>query len=346
MNFSFEQLALKKRYPLRISRGETTGSVNLFVSVESGGVVGLGEAAPDATADIGTAASCQREIEAFLEASGPVTLNPHDAWQVARDAGLSSYSWAAVDIALWDLLARQAGLPLFRLLGLPLRAVPTSVTIGIVPIEVARERVPEILARTGARYLKIKLGNPAGIDADKAMFEAVRESASTFGVGLRVDANGGWDVTDAKQMMNWLKERGCDYVEQPLPVNANDALPALFSGRALPIFVDESIRVASDVPALADCVDGVNLKLMKCGGVTEALRIVATARAHGLGTMIGCMGESSVAIAAGASLGALFDHIDLDSHLNLAPDPASGITLVDGVVTVPDSPGHGATITC
>jgi muconate cycloisomerase len=177
MNFSFQQLALKKRYPLRISRGETTGSVNLFVSVESAGVVGLGEAAPDATADIGTAASCQREIEAFLEATGPMTLNPHDAWQVARDAGLSSYSWAAVDIALWDLLARQAGLPLFRLLGLPLRAVPTSVTIGIVPIEVARERVPEILTRTGARYLKIKLGNPAGIDADKAMFEAVRESA-------------------------------------------------------------------------------------------------------------------------------------------------------------------------
>ena len=100
MNFSFQQLALKKRYPLRISRGETTGSVNLFISVESGGVVGLGEAAPDATADIGTAASCQREIEAFLEANGPVTLNPYDAWQVARDAGLSSYSWAAVDIAL------------------------------------------------------------------------------------------------------------------------------------------------------------------------------------------------------------------------------------------------------
>ena len=111
MNFSFQQLALKKRYPLRISRGETTGSVNLFISVDSGGVVGLGEAAPDATADIGTAASCQREIEAFLEANGPVTLNPYDAWQVARDAGLSSYSWAAVDIALWDLLARQAGLP-------------------------------------------------------------------------------------------------------------------------------------------------------------------------------------------------------------------------------------------
>ena len=131
-----------------------------------------------------------------------------------------------------------------------------------------------------------------------------------------------------------------------MPLDANDALPALFPGRPLPIFVDESIRVASDVPGLANCVDGVNLKLMKCGGVTEALRIVATARAHGLGTMIGCMGESSVAIAAGASLGALFDHIDLDSHLNLAPDPAGGITLVDGVVTVPDSPGHGATITC
>ena len=147
-------------------------------------------------------------------------------------------------------------------------------------------------------------------------------------------------------MMRWLQERGCDYVEQPLPVEANDALPELFAGRALPIFVDESVRVASDVPKLADRVDGVNLKLMKCGGITEALRIVATARALGLGTMIGCMGESSIAIAAGASIGALFDHIDLDSHLNLLPDPATGTNIVEGVVTVADTPGHGATLSC
>jgi muconate cycloisomerase len=89
-------------------------------------------------------------------------------------------------------------------------------------------------------------------------------------------------------------------------------------------------------------VDGVNLKLMKCGGLTEALRIVAVARAFGLKTMIGCMGESSVSISAGAAIGALFDHIDLDSHLNLAPDPATGVSLKNGVITPNNHPGHGA----
>jgi L-alanine-DL-glutamate epimerase-like enolase superfamily enzyme len=93
---------------------------------------------------------------------------------------------------------------------------------------------------------------------------------------------------------------------------------------------------------VADRCDGINLKLMKCGGITEAVRIVATARAHGLKTMIGCMSESSIAIAAGAAIGSLFDHIDLDSHLNLNPDPAGGIAFVDGVVVPPNTPGHGA----
>ena len=116
--------------------------------------------------------------------------------------------------------------------------------------------------------------------------------------------------------------------------------------RALPIFIDESCRFSTDVVRLASCIDGVNLKLMKCGGITEALRIVATARAHGLQTMIGCMGESSVAIAAGASLGALFDHIDLDSHLNLAPDPAVGLEFLEGIVCVSQTPGHGAQLIC
>jgi L-alanine-DL-glutamate epimerase-like enolase superfamily enzyme len=131
-------------------------------------------------------------------------------------------------------------------------------------------------------------------------------------------------------------------VEQPLVRGAEAELPALFRDRPLPVYADESVRVAADVPGLADRVDGVNLKLMKCGGITEALRIVATARAHGLQTMIGCMGESSVSIAAGAALSALFDHIDLDSHLNLDPDPAGGLTFEGGAVPPRDRPGHGA----
>ena len=347
MQVTYRQVELTKRYPLRISRGEFSGSINLFVSLSDGTMTGLGEAAPGSLTGADTAQRCQSELETFLDSCPEALDSPHEGWRLAREQGVATCAWAAVDIALWDLLAKRAQLPLFRLLGLPRRAVATSVTVGILPPDVVRERVPEILSRTGARYLKVKLGSPEGLDADQAMYAAVVEASKDFDVIVRVDANGGWDLGSARQMMDWLKDRGCDYVEQPLHFDADDQLPELFSQRSLPIFVDESCHVAADVARLAGAVDGVNLKLMKCGGITEALRIVAAARAHDLQTMIGCMGESSVAIGAGASIGALFDHIDLDSHLNLLPDPAQGLSMQSGVVNVSEnSQGHGVVLTC
>lgn len=334
MILEFRTLHLHKRFPLRISRGEITGSDNLFVSVTEGGLTGWGEMAPGSTEGADTPEEGQRMLVDF-EGLDP---SIHRTWQNMRDAGIAPCAMAALDMALWDLRAKQAGMPLYRLLGLAREAVVSSVTVGINPPEVVRERVPLLLSR-GARALKIKLGSPEGIEADKAMFAAVVETAQ--GTPLRVDANGGWSLADARHMMGWLAEQGADYVEQPLVRGAEDQLPDLFKDRALPIFVDESCRMSQDVPGFAHCVDGVNLKLMKCGGITEALRIVATARAFGLKTMIGCMGESSVAIAAGASLGALFDYIDLDSHLNLDPDPATGAPFENGVTLPEDRPGHG-----
>ena len=220
----------------------------------------------------------------------------------------------------------------------------TSLTVGINPPEVVRDRVPYLISQ-GARALKIKLGLPDGIEADKAMYAAVLEAAGDADVVLRVDANGGWSLTDAQHMMAWLADRRAEYIEQSLPQGAEDQLTHLFRDRALPIFVDESCRMSGDIPGFADRVDGVKLKLMKCGGITEALRIVATARAFGLKTMIGCMGESAISIAAGASIGALFDYIDLDSHYNIDPDPATGAPLVDGVTLPADRSGHGGALT-
>ncbi len=270
--------------------------------------------------------------------------NPHDNWEAMREANIDPPAMAALDIALWDLLAKQAGLPLYKMLGLPRRSVPTSVTIGLNPPEVTRERVPQILSLTGGRCLKIKLGSQEGREHDKAHFMAAAEAAAPFNVKLRVDANGGWSVDEARMMMAWLADKGVDYVEQPLVQGAEADLPLVFENRPLPIFVDESCRYATDIGKWANTVDGVNLKLMKCGGITEALRIVSTARALGLKTMIGCMSESSIAIAAGAAMGALFDYIDLDSHLNLNPDPALGAEILDGVVLPSDKPGHGASL--
>ena len=337
----FQILELHKLFPLTISRGTQTTSENLYAFLSDGTHEGVGELSP-ATSSAWTGSRGQAQLEAFLTPERLTDMNPLDIDAAMREAEIDPPARAALDVALWDLVAKQAGMPLYRLLGLPRRAVPTSVTIGINPPEITRERVPRILRATGAKSLKIKLGSPEGREADRAHFMAAKESSEPFGVKLRVDANGGWTPEEAIAMDAWLSERGVDYIEQPLARGMESELPAVFKARKLPLFLDESVRDSSSVPALADRCDGINLKLMKTGGITEAVRLVATARAHGLGTMIGCMSESSVAIAAGASLSALFDHIDLDSHLNLAPDPAEGAAIVEGVVLPENRPGHGA----
>jgi muconate cycloisomerase len=345
MKLTFRQIELKKRYPLRISRGVSSGSVNLFVLVEEGGFRGIGEMAPGSLTGCESAEEGERVLREFAGRISGAVASVHEVHALGRAAGVAPCALAAVDMALWDLLARRCSVPLHTLLGLPRRSVPTSVTIGIEAPEVIRERVPEILARTGAHFLKVKLGAPEGIEADREHYVAALEAArATAGrrIGLRVDANGGWSLSDARTMLRWLAERDADYVEQPLHHDHLEELPALYKDRPLPIFLDESCRFSTDIPAWAHATDGINLKLMKCGGITEALRIVATARAFGLQTMIGCMGESSLAISAGASLGALFDHIDLDSHLNILNDPAEGAHMIDGIVTPPERPGHGA----
>jgi L-alanine-DL-glutamate epimerase-like enolase superfamily enzyme len=316
-----------------------TSSENLFVTVTEGPYTGIGELSP-ATGSAWTSSRGESQLSAF--AAPGISADPFGNYASMRAACMDPPAMAALDVALWDLLAKQGGMPLYRLLGLPRRSVPTSVTIGINPPEVTRERVPDILRSTGAKCLKIKLGSPEGREHDRSHFMAAAEAAQPFGAKLRVDANGGWTVEESIEMIDWLAERGVEYVEQPLPEGQESELPLIFENRRLPIFVDESIRFSTDVPKVADRVDGVNLKLMKCGGLTEAIRIVATARAHGLKTMIGCMSESSIAIAAGAAIGALFDYIDLDSHLNLDPDPANGAEIVDGIVLPTQNPGHGA----
>lgn len=341
MQVEFHTVYLKKRFPLRISRGVFEGSDNLFVSVTENGFTGWGEMAPGEDEGAETAAVGQAMLEPFCVGGLPASI--HDTWDRAQETDIAPCALAALDMALWDLRAKQARMPLHAMLGLGRRAVVSSVTVGINPPDVVRDRVPLLLAG-GARALKIKLGSPDGMDADKEMFAAAQEAATGSGAVLRVDANGGWSLKDARTMMNWLADRSVEYIEQPLMRGAEEQLPDLFHDRAMPIFVDESCCFSRDIPAFFNCVDGVNLKLMKCGGITEALRIVATARAFGLKTMIGCMGESSVSIAAGASLGALFDYIDLDSHLNLDPDPATGAPFENGVTLPADQPGHGGVL--
>ncbi len=348
MQIHIHPLPLNKRYPLTISRGTSAGSDNLLVEVTHDGIMGRGEFAPYSLGDGGAenAASARADLEHWREELAEIA-----PWEMQRaesvlDTGNSRAARAALEMALHDWMGRRIGLPVYQLLGGDLsRIVPTSVTIGINLPDVVRERVPELLERTGARSLKIKLGSPNGLEADQAMFSVVRESTPP-GIALRVDANGGWSVEGARRMLRWLAERGVEYVEQPLPLGQEADLPAVHKDAPLPLFADESCRTAADVPLLAGCVDGVNLKLMKAGGIREGLRVIHAARAHGLKVMMGCMSESSLAIAASAHLSPFADYLDLDSHLNLLPDPFTGLRWTEGRVLPGDGPGLGVTRIC
>lgn len=341
MKISFHKVELKKRFPLAISRGVRSHSENLFIRYENEGIVGWGEAAPGDTEGASTPEAVQSALEKFIS-TGIDMASIRTLYNRAREEQVPPCAYVGLDTALWDWKAKKAGLPLYQLLGFSKPSTSTSVTIGINPPEVVKERVPLLLDGTTVKSLKIKLGSPEGIEADKIMFQQVVESAKNYNVKLRVDANGGWGVSEARHMMQWLAERKVDYIEQPLKEGEEASLKELYANRPMPIYVDESCRFSQNIPDFAAHVDGVNMKLMKCGGITEALNIIATARAFGLKTMIGCMSESSVAIAAAAALTGGIDHIDLDSHYNLAPDPAVGAPMVEGVTLPADIPGHGA----
>lgn len=344
MKITATRLPLTKIIPLRISRGVILGSVNLLVTVEHEGIVGRGEVAPNSVSG-DTTESAEADFARWSDALAEIS--PYEMQRVegiTAELGGKNGARAALDMALHDWLGKKTHLPVWRLFGLDRERIPpTSVTVGIFPANEVGEITREILSRTQAWILKVKLGSEEGIDADKAMFAAAQEAAQTagFAPAWRVDANGGWNVGGAREMMRWLARRGVEFVEQPLPAGQEENLPALFRDRPLPIFADESVHVAADIPKIADRVDGVNLKLMKTGGLREALRCIAVARAHNLKAMIGCMGETSLAIAAGAQLTPLLNYADLDSHLNLRNEPFGGFALAEGRVPLNATEGFG-----
>ena len=343
MKINYHKVLLKKRFPLKISRGVKGDSYNVFVSVEKDGITGWGEAAPGKNENADSPEKVVAELKRLVD-TNITGLSIYEIEARARALKIAPCAYAGLDIALWDWTAKKAQMPLYQLLGFPLPTQPTSMTIGINPPEVVKERISLLLEGNRFKSLKVKLGAPEGVEADKAMFTQVVESSQAYKVKIRVDANGGWDLPTAIHMSKWLAERGVSYIEQPLKEGNEAELAELYKASPLPLYVDESCRFAEQIPQWADAVHGVNFKLMKCGGITEALRIISTAKAFGLKTMIGCMSESSIAIAAGAALSGVLDHIDLDSHYNLYPDLAHGAPLHDGITLPTTNFGHGAAL--
>ena len=332
MHLSAEPATLHLRTAFRIAHGVSHQRFNVYAHLDEGGQhVGVGEGAvvpyygdtQQGLLDYLAAAGDRIGDDPFLleDVLGRLPPGP----QAAR---------AAIDIALHDLIGQRLGQPLYRLFGVnPDRLPLTSFTIAMDEPEVMARRA----AASGLPIIKIKLGS----DQDEAMVAAIRSATSAR---LRVDANAGWTRAQAAQLIPRLKQYDIEFVEQPLAAEDIDGLLWLKRQNfGVPIFADESIKTSRDIARHADAVDGVVIKLMKTGGLREALRAIHIARAHGLQIMLSCMVETSVGVTAAAHLAPLCDFVDLDGPLLIANDPCCGVRYESARLILPDGPGLGVT---
>lgn len=324
---------LKLRQAWGLSRGTWTTRRNAFVRVERDGVAGLGEAAPIARYD-----ETAESAAAFIEKARPILDRDLREYAVRfgeiEAVGPGEHAAkAALDMAILDWVGRKLGLPLWRLLGLGRdKVVTTTYSIGIDEVPVMQEKVRE--AADFGVY-KIKVGTPD----DRKIIEGIRAVTDK---PLRVDANEGWKTKEqALDMITWMAGQGVEIVEQPLPAAQLEDYAWLKDRVKVPIFADESLILPSDLPRIAPTVHGVNVKLMKCGGVQEAVRLAAMARGLGLELMIGCMIETSLGISAAAAVASLFDYADLDGNLLIANDPFRGVETIGDRLVLNDRPGLG-----
>ncbi|WP_435076601.1 dipeptide epimerase [Halococcus sp. AFM35] len=340
LDTGFERLALDLDDPFTIARGTQETATNVVVRVSDGEHEGIGAAAPSEHYG-----ETPRTVEAVLpdlltiveEVGDPHALARIERRmnEVVRD---NPAARAAVSIALHDLAAKHLDVPLYRYWGLDSESTPTtSFTIGLDSTERMREKTESAVA-VGHTVLKVKLGT----ERDREIIEAVRAEAPD--VRLRVDANEAWTPHEALGNIDALADFDVEFVEQPVPAENPAGLEYVHDRSALPIAADESCVTLADVPRIAERADIANIKLMKCGGLGEAKRMIHTARAHGLEVMCGCMVESNAAIAAACQLAPLLDYADLDGSLLLADDPYEGVPIRGGDIDLAgvDGPGTGA----
>lgn len=333
LQLSAEFLNLRTTHPFIIARGGRSEYRTVWVRLRDGqGNEGWGEAAPSKF--YGETAESVMAALPYLETSLPA--DPLDLEGAERrmeeTMRYNAAARAAVSSALHDLAAKRLGIPLYRLWGLdPAKAPRSTFTIGLDTPEKIRAKVKEAAAYP---ILKVKLGT----DRDVEILRAIRETTDRE---IRVDANCGWTLKQAIAMLPVLQEFGVTVLEQPLPPDQRDGLGEITRRSTIPVIADESCETAADIPSLVGKVDGINIKLAKCGGLREAIRMIAVARAHGMLVMVGCMIESSLAITAAAHFTPLVDIVDLDGAALLANDPFVGADISGGQVTLPDGAGLG-----
>jgi len=325
-------LELSTAFEFRIAHGARRGHRNTLVTIEHDGIEGWGEAAPShyyGESD----ALVQAALDAWMPLLGddPFAL---DAIAARLDGALQGHgaARAAIETALYDWIGKRLGQPVWKLLGLDATRAPVScVTLGMAePDEMERklDTVRDFPA------LKVKLGAPGDVDN----LERIRRG---YTGRIRVDANAAWNAAEAVRVLRRIERLDVELVEQPVAREDLAGLQWVRERSGIPVFADESVHHARDVANLAGRVDGVNLKLMKAGGLREMLRTIHAARAHGLQVMLGSMVESSLALTAAAQLAPLADHLDLDGHWLLAHDPFRGAPGERGAIVLSDAAGLG-----
>ena len=338
MFLSVTPLPLQLRHPFRIAHGSSTVRHNALIELNEG----LGEAAlppyyPTRFEDV--KAYVESISELLREA---VIREPLELVAVLKSLPDGpTPAMAAVDMALHDLWGKQLGLPLYQLLGLTERHIPPS-SYALPIAESLEAHEVQLGPVLHFPFLKLKLGS-----GDPAFDLAItRKTRELYSGHLCVDVNGGWSIDQAAVTIPALKELDLLFVEQPIRPTDNDEwhlLKRLLPPRSIPLIADESIQGADDLFELAGAVQGINIKLAKCGGIRAAQNLISLARTLDMSVMLGCMIESSVALTAAAHLGALVDYLDLDGQLHLANDPFSGLNFESGTITLPESPGLGIT---
>lgn len=332
---SVTRLRLRHTWTTTMSSSEYRDT--LQVRLTSDGVVGLGEGAPIVRYHE-SAEEGKKAIDGIIP-----FLQGVDPWHFEKVMSELSQkvqgqfaAKAAVDIAVMDWVGKKLNVPLYRMLGLDPADTPiTTFSIGIDTPEITRQKVLEAEAFP---VLKIKVG----LDTDEATIAAVRSATKK---PLRVDANEGWkDKEEAVRKINWLETQGVEFVEQPMPANMIEETRWVRSRVHLPIIADEAAVSACAIPRLVDAYDGVNVKLDKCGGMQQALRMIYVAKSLGMKTMLGCMVSSSISITAAAHLSPLVDYADLDGNLLIANDPYRGVEVRNGKLILTDGSGLGGTL--
>ena len=341
LDLRHEVLHLALREPFRIARSDhDAGRAVTTVVIELRdarfrGLVGLGEGYPDRF--YGETVDTMQAIFPFLLAAIEGFEPKPEGVRAASDRLQAAIRWnggakCALDTAMHDLAGKIAGVPVHRLLGLSTDIPPTDFTLGLDEPAVVAERARRA---GGFPALKIKCGGPADI----ATLEAVR---AVYDKPLRVDANTGWTPEIARQLLPVLVDLGVELIEQPFPAGRLDWLRDLQARSPLPIVADESCVVIADLDALVGVTAGVNVKLAKCGGPGPAAQMLAHAHELGFRTFLGCMEETSIAIAASAAVASLADWVDLDGSLLLADEPFRGLILGDDHRwQLTDAPGLG-----